>query len=597
MKNLNISEQKLRDIYLKNLSLGKIQGPPTGKLSQDKPWLVHFSDEQILTDMPEMIIYDFMVSNNQGKEAESSIAYSYFGNNVTYKKFIKQIQNCANGLLKKGVKPNDIITVISPNYPQAVITFFAANMIGAITEWIHPLSAENEIKKYLQQSKSKFLITADIAYEKVSHIINETNVKHTIVASASEYMPLPLKTIYHMTKQYTKLPKDSKFITWNKFMSDNRLKKNKTIKQHPYKKDQVAVLLRTGGTSGTPKAVRLTNDNFTSMVEQFKQSAAKFSRGEKMLTIMPVFHGFGLCSSVLLPLSVGVSIVLIPKLNKDKIYHYFKKYKPNHIIGVPTLLKGILADKKLNKMDLSYLKNVVSGGAIASNDLENEFNSFLKNHGATIKLSKGYGLSEVVAGATFACNGYNNNGSIGIPMVATNMKIVDPKTDIEMSQAEIGEICISGPTVMQGYYNNEEATNKALKDGWLHTGDLGYYEDGNFYFKQRNDNMIISSGVNVYPNDIEQVINSYYKVDDCRAIGIPDPYKQSIVKVFIKLKDGYDFDNQTKQDIQNLCQKNLNKYSMPKVIECVDTLPQTLLGKNSYRGLQTSEKTKQMIKK
>lgn len=588
LSKLSEEEATKRNIYLKKLQTGEIQGPLTNKLSLDKDWLKHYSDEELNIQIPHMKIYDYMMKENLNHLNDKAIIY--FGKSMTYKELDKKINIFAKSLKKFGIEKGDIITICMPNTPEAVIAFYAINKIGAVANMIHPLSGQLEIKNYLKEVNSKMIIAIDSSCNKIINIADETNLQKIVLVSPADSMPLLTKLAYKFSQRKNKITQDIRTISWGNFIKNNS-NYNKELEAE-YEKNKTAVILHTGGTTGTPKGVELTDDNFNSMAEQFLKTAKNFERNDRMLTIMPVFHGFGLCSSVHLPLSAGVMINLIPKLNSKKLDKLITKYKPNHIIGVPTLFKGIINNKKLKKADLSFLKYVVSGGDLVKDSLENDINDFLKEHNSNAKLSKGYGLSEAVAGATFAYNGYNNPTSVGIPMVATNLKIVTPGTNIELDNGEIGEICLYGPTIMKGYYHNEKETKSSLQDGWLHTGDLGYYENDSLYFAQRKGNMIISSGVNVYPSNIEEVIESHDSVSACAVIGIYHPYKIQVPKAYIVLKDGYELTDELKKEIENLCKKNLNVYSVPYKYEFIDKLPQTLLGKISKKELENEEKFK-----
>lgn len=589
-------QQKLRNLHLRKIALGEVFEPFTGKPSIDKKWLRYYSEEQIMAEMPEMTIYDYMMKNNQKNKNETALIY--FGNKISFKQLEKAIDNCAKGMIKNGIKEDDIVTICMPNTPEAVIAFYALNKIGAVANMIHPLSGQNEIKRYLSEVNSKMIITMDMAYEKVLNIVDQTKVEKIVAVSASDSMPFALKKLYPLSKESIKLKKHEKTIKWNELIKDGK-KDKKKLKPSEYKKNKLSVILHTGGTTGTPKGVMLTDDNFNCMVEQFLINENNFKRGDKMLTIMPVFHGFGLCSSIHLPLSVGVTAILVPKLGakKHQLDELLKKYKPNHLIGVPTLFKAMMKNKKMANMDMSYLKYVVSGGDLVKDALESDINDFLREHNANVKLSKGYGLSEAVAGVTFASNGYNKENSIGIPMVATNIKIVKKGTEEEVKENEVGEICIQGPTTTIGYYNNEKETKETLKDGWLHTGDLGYCDNGIFYFNQRKGNMIISSGVNVYPSNIEKVIESHEAVESCAVIGIHHSYKIQVPKAYIILKEGYEATEELKNELEHLCKKNLNVYSVPYSYEFREKLPQTLLGKISHKQLEEEERIKTYSKK
>lgn len=599
IKNLDVNEQKMRDIYLRKLHLGEIQGPLTNIPNVDKEWLKYYSEEQILADMPEDTMYNYMMQKN--KNNLDDVAIIYFDKKITFRKFDNLIEKCAKSLKAKGIKPNDIVTLCMPNTPEALIMFYALNRIGAIANMVHPLSSQNELKNFVQEVNSKMIITIDSSYKKIKNISKETNLEDIIVVSPSDSMPFVLKQIYNLTKK-EKIKYNNGTISWNEFM---KLGKDKEpIIDYPYEKNKVSVIIHTGGTTGKSKGVELTSDNFNSMVEQFVLNESNFARGDKMLTVMPVFHGFGLCSSIHLPLSQGVALILIPKIDIKSIDKLMNKHKPNHILGVPTLFRGIMntvnkkiETGKLKDFDLSYLKYAVSGGDAVKEGFESEINNFFAKYGSKAKLAKGYGLSEAVAGATFAYADYNNSTTVGIPMVQTNIKIVKMGTDEEVENNVDGEICIQGPTVMKGYYNKPEESKNSLIDGWLHTGDIGYFEEGLLYFTQRKSNMIISSGVNVYPKEIEELIESHPAVSACAVIGIYHSYKNEVPKAYIVLKEGYSLTEDIKQEIEKMCKENLNRYSIPYDYEYCELLPQTLLGKISHSQLREQEKNKVKVLK
>ncbi len=598
IRNLEVNNECLKDLYLRGLLMGKIQGPLTGKLSQDKPWLIHYTDEQIIKyhkDMEKGVcdcsIFDYMMREN--KNHLDDVALYYFGKKITYGELERKINQFASSALAKGIKSGDIVTLCMPNTPEAVYAFYGLNRIGAVANMVHPLSSANEIKDFLNEAQSKMLVTIDTSFDKVDSIISETDVENTIVVSPSDSMPLPLKVGYQFTVGGPKIPDNKNYTTFSKFL---KFGKRKEVEPYQYQENEISVMLHTGGTTGKSKAATLTNMNFNSMVEQFKYNIDNFSRGDKMLTVMPVFHGFGLCSSLHLPLSYGVGCILIPKLDSKEIGNIFKKYHPNHILGVPTLFKGIIYSKDLEHEDLSYVKNIVSGGDLVKNSLEDSINQFFINHGANVMLEKGYGLTEAVAGATFSSGEYNHYGSNGIPMIGSSLKLVKPNTNEEVHIGQMGEICLQGPTVMQGYYKNPDENKMTLQDSWLHTGDVGHFENSELYFDSRRGDMIISSGNNVYPSVIEQVIEEHDSVSNCAVVGISDAYKGEVAKAFIVLKEGeYNLDL-LQGEILDLCKRNLNKYFIPKEIEYVDELPHTLLGKVTRRELKEKEDALQLVK-
>ena len=584
IRNLTINEWKLRKVYLSKIAKGEIYGPMVGKLSVDMPWLKYYSEKQIMAETPEMTIYEYMKKDVDNYP--DITALEYFGKKITFQQLIEKIDDCAKSMIKNGIKSESIVTICMGNTPEAVIAFYALNKIGAVAHMIHPFSAEDEIKSFVIETNSQYIFTIDSSYNKFKNIQNEANIKEIVVISPKDSMPLLKKMAYTLFLEKSKVSLNDKSKTWNNFVQQGKDVSFVEDDKGTNKKDKVAVILRTGGTTGTPKGAMITNHNFNSMVDQFKQSEDNFSVGDKMLTIMPVFHGFGLCSSIHLPLSLGVTSVLIPKVDIKNFHKLFKKVKPNHLLGVPTLFQGIINNKKMKNIDMSCLKYAVSGGDMLKDQFEEKVNSFFATHNSKAKLCKGYGLAEAVAGVTFASKDYNAQSSIGIPMVNTNIKIVSIDTKEELTEGEVGEICVSGETVMKGYYNKREETDRTIRENWLHTGDLGYYKDGQFYFSSRKGDMIVVSGINVYPIEIEKIIESHPAVSICAVIGVSHPYKMEIPKAYIVLKEGFVANDEIKQELKRLCEKKLNKYAIPYDFEILKELPQSLLGKVSHNRLK-----------
>lgn len=558
------------------------------------PWYNFYEGVKEHLDYPNISVYKMLKNSVQNRE--NYISYNYYGTKRTYKQFIQEIDKCAKAFKNLGVKPKDKISICMPNTPEAIISFYALNKIGAVANMIHPLSAESEIKYYLNISKSKFVVTIDIAFNKINHIAKETEIKKCIVVSAKNSIPLHMKIGYELTKgRKVKIEKSDLILKWNKFikLSNNC---NETIKED-FKGEDIAAILYSGGTTGYPKGIELTNLNFNSLAMQSFEACKCLEEKDKVLAIMPVFHGFGLGICIHTVQYFGGTSILLPQFSAKTFDKLLKKYKPNIIAGVPTLYEALLKNKNLDGYDLSFLKCVISGGDSLSISLKNKVDTFLKEHGANIQIREGYGLTECVTGSCLTPMNYYKTGSIGIPYPDTYYKIVKPNTDEEVPYGEDGEILISGPTVMKGYLNNEEETNKVLrkhKDGltWMYTGDLGYMDkDGFVYFKQRIKRMIISSGYCLYPQYIENIIDSNPKVLMSCVIGIAHQYKGQVAKAFIVLRNEYTPNEEILKEIKEHCEKNLAKYSWPYEYEFRAELPKTLVGKIAYSKLEEEEKT------
>ena len=559
------------------------------------PWYDFYDGVKPHLEYPDISIYNML--EDSMKNREDYISYNYYGTKKTYKEFIAQIDKCARALKSLGIKATERVSICMPNTPEAIIAFYAINKIGAVANMIHPLSAENEIKYFLNISKSKYVIAIDIAFNKINHIANDTNLKKCIVVSAKNSMPVYLKIGYQLTKgRKIKLEKSDLNLSWNDFIKLGE-DYNKKIKSN-FKGNNVAAILYSGGTTGYPKGIELTNLNFNALAIQSFEACQCLKEKDKVLSIMPVFHGFGLGICIHTVQYFGGTSILLPQFSAKTFDKLLKKYKPNIIAGVPTLYEVLLKNKNLDGYDLSFLKCVISGGDSLSISLKEKVDTFLKEHGANIQIREGYGLTECVTGSCLTPMNYYRKGSIGIPYPDTYYKIVKPNTEEELPFGEEGEILISGPSVMKGYLDDEKETKLTLrkhKDGltWMYTGDLGYMDkDGFIYFKQRLKRMIISSGYCLYPQYIENIIDSHPKVLMSCVIGIDHPYKVQVAKAFIVLRNGYTADDELLKEIKEHCEKNLARYSWPTEYEFRSELPKTLVGKIAYSKLEEEERGK-----
>ena len=552
------------------------------------PWLKYYKKEDRKIKVEDISIYEMLVKCSEGREKLTAL--NYYGKLIDYKTFLHQIEQASHAFQSQGIRKGDVVTICMPNTPEALVAFYAVNKIGAIANMIHPLSGEEEIKHYLTSTHSVMLIMIDICYEKVKNIIKDTDVYKTIVTSASDSMNFLLAFGYQVTQGYkVKKPKRSEdYVYWKDFIRKGLTYPGKEVAHTT--KDTPAVILHSGGTTGSPKGIVLTNGNFNALTEQAKVIFSKLGTGERVLAIMPVFHGFGLGVSINAPLDLGCEVILIPQFNAKKFDKLIEKYKPNIMFGVPTLYEALINTKN-EHLDLSMVKYMISGGDSLSPSLERRINVYLANHGAKISISQGYGMTESLAAVCLAYGDADKQGSIGIPFPSNLIKIVKPGTQEEVPYGEDGEICVHGPTVMLGYLDNEKETNEMLqihKDGliWLHTGDIGMMdEDGVIYYKQRLKRMIISSGYNIYPAYVEQIIEEHPAVLKCTVIGIPHPYKIEVPKAYIVLKNGYS-PITVKKSIKDHCKKNLASYAIPKEFEYRKSLPKTLIGKVDFKKLQ-----------
>ncbi len=560
------------------------------------PWFNNYGDVPHTLDYHKGTMWDSV--EDIAKKYPDYIAYDFMGKTTKYKDFANQVHECAKALLALGVKKGDRVTICMPNCPQTVIIFYGCIVMGAVANMVHPLSSEKEIEFYLNISHSTCAITLDQFYPKFEAIRGDVNLKSLIIADIKDALSPIMKIGYALTsgRKIAPIPKDAPIIKWNDFM-----KGAKTFTgNHVAKRDinELTVLLYSGGTTGTTKGIMLSSYNFNALAAQIIATNPMFHPGDKMLAVMPMFHGFGLGVSIHSMLANGGRCILVPRFTAETYAKDIVKHKCNFMAGVPTLYEALLRQPVMEGKDLGHLKGVFSGGDSLSVELKKKLDKFLEDHGATVKVREGYGTTECVTASCLTPTHLYKEGSIGQPFPDTYYKIVDVGTNIELPYGEEGEICISGPSVMLGYLDNPEETHNTLRlhgDGriWLHTGDLGKMDDEGFiYFKQRLKRMIISSGYNIYPSQLENVIDGIDCVQMSCVIGVPDPIKIQKVKAFVMLKPGYEANEDTKAAILAHCKKHIAKYAMPYDIEFRESLPKTLVGKVAYRVLEAEENEK-----
>ena len=569
----------------------------TKKTKSNKIWDKYYNKEEKNLKFTDKTIFEFL-KESVPHENYGYTALNYFGKKMTYSSFFNKIEQVSKSLMYFGVRSGDVVTICMPNTPEAVLSFYATNSIGAVANMVHPLCAGEEIKHYLIESKSRILILVDFDYEKIKDLLDETLVHKVILVSVKDSMPKYMSVLYQITRGYKiKKPSynDKDYIRWNDFLLAG-LDYTKTA-NISMTKDDVAVILHSGGTTGVPKGILISNFNFNSEVQQCFFNVKKVIPRDKILTILPVFHGFGLSVCVHTPLCLSTEVILMPEFNQKRFISIIKKDNPNVLAGVPTLWESMLESSELDDVDMSFLKYMISGGDSLTESLEQKINKYLREHNASIEIGKGYGMTESVAATCFTIDGVNKPGSVGIPMTKNDYCICIPNSQEVLPFATEGEICVSGPSVMIGYLNNEKETNMVLQkhdDGkiWLHTGDMGYIsEDGFIFFTQRLKRMIISSGFNVYPQQIEEVIEKHKDVLKCSVVGIPHPKKVQVAKAFIVLKSDRKVTPKIKKEIRELCEKNLSRYSWPKEYEFRESLPKTLFGKVNYKELEDNRLT------
>lgn len=554
--------------------------------NKEKPWLKYYGDVPESLNYFNGSMYDYLKDTASKNEKRS--AYSFYGNEVTFKSFMKKIDKVASALKEFNIVENECVTICMPNTPESFALIYAVNKIGAICNIIHPLSSTQDIERALKETNSSIIFCSDVAMPKARHI----KVKHFIMVPTSESLGTILKTLYNI-KSSLNMRLEEGMLTWHEFLNYGT-KEDTYVKRDP---KSPAAIIYSGGTTGKPKGIIISNANFNAMALQTSNVCKYISPGHSVLSALPIFHVFGLALCTHTCLVSGMKCIIVPQLNTKKINKELKKYKPNVYPAVPSLLKMSVngADPGINAF--KDIKVVVVGGDYLSPQLKSEFEEYLKAHGSSAVVKVGYGLSEACG---FCCctaeidekHIDNHKGTLGIPNPDTIVKIFEPNSDIEKSLGDVGEICITGPTLMMGYINEDEETKKTLvlhNDGktWLHSGDLGYMDkDGFIFYTSRLKRMIITNGYNVYPIELEDIINKCKYVDTCTVVGVPHKIKSQTPKAVIVLKQGVENTMEIREEIRRYCYKNIAKYAVPTEYEFRDTLPKTAVGKVAYRDLE-----------
>ena len=563
----------------------------TGYPSIDKPWLKYYSEKALNTPIPECTIWEYMYENN--KDHLNDTALVYFGKKIVYAELFRNIDKCAHALKAFGVKENEIVTVALPSIPEALYLVYALNKVGAVANMIHPLAGAGEIKNYLNEVNTKHFFMFTGTYDIISSTLSETSVEKAVVISAAESLPFGIKQLYCAKNKAPDLSATPSCIYWKDFLN-----LGKAAPFDAVKKDitSVALISHTGGTTGDPKGVMVSDRNVNAIIMQVG-SSFPHERQQTTLVVLPPFINYSLVNAMLESLVLGLKVVLIPEYKPEMFHKYLKQYHPNHLNSIPPYLEAFLTNEKLKKMDLSCLVNVVAGGDGLNTENEKAINAFLRERGATCNVTKGLGSTELVCCATYSYEACNEIGSVGIPLMLNTCKIMDPDSGAEMKYNEIGEICFCSPTLMIGYYNRQDATDAIIKvheDGnrWIHTGDLGYLtEDGVLYVKGRIKRIMTTRGTDgiaskLFPDRIESTVSQHPAVNLCCAIGVPDEERVNIPKVVIVLNEGYAQSDALTQEILAHCKEELPHYMLPEIVEYMEQLPRTERGKIDYRALE-----------
>ena len=558
--------------------------------SQAKPWLKYYDQKFIDQTLPALSAFEYVCQRS--KNHLNDTALDYYGRKFAYADLIVNVKKTAAALRGAGVKKGDIITVVSIMTPEIIALFYAADMMGATLNLVDPRYSVEGIREYIEEVDSHLLVCLNVVYERCRQAAKRTNVEKVIVLSPADSLPPVMAVGYKLTTP-DKNKYASNVIRWKQFIKGGE---GQSTAAEPYDPDHACVVVHTGGTTGSPKGVMLTDDCFNGIALQFQAYPKLFHRGQKLMNIMPPFIAYGFACGIHLPLVLGFTVVIIPNLDPDKLGSLVLKHKPEHMFGVPTHYQQLAADPLLKNKDLSFIRNYAAGGDSLSRGAEQTVNDFLAAHGARYPIAKGYGMTEVSSAATVAAGLDNKPGSVGIPMVNTVVAAFEPGTDQELPIGQRGELCISGPCLMKGYYNKPEETAILLRrhpDGrvWAHTGDMGYLdEDGFVFLDSRIKRMIIRhDGFKVFPSMIENVVSRHPAVHQCSVVGCADKdhTQGRLPFVYIVLKaDTTAKKKQVIRELERMCAEELPEYVQPVAYKFISSMPMTPVGKVDYRQLE-----------
>lgn len=560
------------------------------KPSVIKAWLKYYNKEDITEEVPKCTLYDYLFQNN--KDYLDDIALNYFDNNITFGELFYNIQNTARSYLALGVKRGDIVIICSVTTPEIVYSFYAMDLIGAVPNMVDPRTSIEGIREYINESKSKYVCVLNEAYPKIRDAVVGSDVTRIVVLSPADSLSHVKRAAFHLTNS-DKNEYSSNCLKWEQFIYNGV---GMILQPVTYSQEHCGAIVHTGGTTGSPKGVMLSDDAFNALAFQYGKATITFKRQQKFLNIMPPFIAYGFACGIHMPLSLGITTIIIPNLDPKNLASLILKYKPAHMCGVPEHFQVLTSDKRMKHADISYLLNMGSGGDAITIGAESKVNQFLKSHGSKYALTKGYGMTELCSCACTCMSDVNKPGSVGIPFIKNIISTFESGTDKELNVGEKGEICITGPTIMLGYYGKPEETSNVLRkhsDGmiWVHTGDIGHIDEDGFVFVDGRIKRIIirHDGFKIFPNMIENVISTHPAVELCSVVASLDkdqlqgylPYVHIVLK-----KNVHERQRLIKAEIMKLCQDKLPEYAQPVGYKFIESLYYTAVGKVDYRKLE-----------
>ena len=559
--------------------------------SVEKPWLKFFSEEAREASMPKNTIYRHLRECSEGGHGYTAL--NYFGKKISYGKLLDEADRAAGAFAKAGIKKGDIVAAATVTIPEMVYALYGLNKIGAAPLIIDPRTSAAGALSFIKETGAKVFIVIDLYYEALKDVLFESGVEKIVVISADTSLPASIRFLKQFKMPAPKIAASDKVLSWAQFASTGEGVETETA---AYGDNDLAAVTLTGGTTGAPKGVMLSNDGFNAIAFDFRHCGVSYKRGQRFLNIIPMFSSYGIVSSLHMPLSLGLEVVIIPKFDPDKVGHYVKKYRPEHTLLVPAHYEKLMNSREMaNGFDLSFFRTAGSGGDTMNAGLEAKLNSFLESRGCRFPLSQGYGMSEVSSAASCCCNGNFKSLSVGYPLLTTTIGIFAPGTTDELDYGEEGEICISGPSIMLGYLNNKAETDNVIRrhpDGtlWVHSGDIGLMDsDGFVYIKGRIKRMItLFNGHKIFPTHIESVLGHHPMVASCAVVGVNDTTHaqgQLTLAVIEAKEQTLEKLTAIKSELYEMCRQELEGPAKPYDIIFVESMPHTGMGKIDYLKL------------
>ncbi|GGG03338.1 AMP-binding protein [Paenibacillus abyssi] len=545
-----------------------------------KPWLLHYPKEVPPTySYPKQNLADFLIQSAEKYPGHKAL--HFLGKELTYAELLEGAYRFARVIRKLGVSRGDRVAIMLPNCPQLVMAYYGTLLAGGVVVMTNPLYVPRELEHQLKDSGAAVILTLDLLFKRVQSVVPATSVRHVIITSIKDYLPFPKNLLYPLKVKKDGMSREVNYgETVHSFLKLMRAASGSPVHTEVDAENDLALLQYTGGTTGVSKGVMLTHYNVIVNTVQNSLWSYKTKHGEeRYLAALPFFHVFGLTVLMNQAVMLAGTLLLIPKFEVDQILQVIDKMKPTVFPGAPTMYIALINHPDIHKYDLSSINICVSGAAPLPQEVQTRFEEITGG-----RLIEGYGLTES-SPVTHANNIWENRklGSIGIPFPDTEAKIVHPETGEELPVGEIGELAVHGPQIMKGYWNNLAETNRTLRGGWLHTGDMARMdEDGYFYIMDRMKDIIIAGGYNIYPREIEEVLFEHPGIEEAAVMGVPDKYRGETVKAFVVLKGGASV---TETELEKWCRERLAAYKVPHLYEFRDSLPKTLAGKVLRRKL------------